>query len=101
MLQQDPASAEARARVAQAIRQVALGRMVVADDAGRENEGDLIGPADLMAELVHDHGPMLRGAELTGFAARHGLAFVTVAELIVWRQRQSEDAGTAALVHIA
>lgn len=223
MLQQEPASPEAQARVAHAIRQIALGRMVVvADDAGRENEGDLIGPADLMqesdvafmvrhstgilcvaieasraevlalppmtgrnedpnataytvscdalgtgtgvsaadrlrtfrtladaaagaaalrrpghvfplcarpggvldrpghteaamdlmrlagrapagvlAELVHDHGPMLRGPELTDFAARHGLAFVTVAELIVWRKRRMEEAEGAALVRIA
>lgn len=223
MLQEDPASAEAQTRVAHAIKQVALGRMVVvADDAGRENEGDLIGPADLMteadvafmvrhstgilcvaieaarahtlalppmtgknedpnataytvscdalgtgtgvsaadrmltfrtladsasgagalrrpghifplcarrggvlerpghteaaidlmrlagrapagvlAELVHDHGPMLRGAELTDFAGRHNLAFVTVAELIVWRQRQSSETQAATLVRCA
>lgn len=208
-----PDSPEAQARVAEAIRQIALGRpVVVADDADRENEGDLIGAADAMGEpevafmvrhttgilcvaiegaradalalppmtgtnedpnataytitcdaratgtgvsaadrlrtfrtladpaaaasdlrrpghvfplrarpggvlerpghteaavdlarlagrfaagvlgeLVNDDGSMMRGPQLTDFAARHGLVFVTVAELIAWRHRQEGE----------
>jgi 3,4-dihydroxy 2-butanone 4-phosphate synthase / GTP cyclohydrolase II len=44
-------------------------------------------PAGVLCELVNDDGSMARGPELVAFAERHGLAFVTIADLIAYRRR--------------
>ncbi len=43
-------------------------------------------PVGVLCELVRDDGEMRRGAELERFAAEHGLAFMTVAELVAYRR---------------
>jgi 3,4-dihydroxy 2-butanone 4-phosphate synthase/GTP cyclohydrolase II len=43
-------------------------------------------PAGVLCELVEDDGTMIRGPQLIAFARRHGLAFVTIAELIAFRR---------------
>ncbi|HEV8295914.1 MAG TPA: bifunctional 3,4-dihydroxy-2-butanone-4-phosphate synthase/GTP cyclohydrolase II [Acidimicrobiales bacterium] len=48
--------------------------------AGRE-------PAGVLCELVNADGTMSRGATLREFAATHGLAFVTIADLVAHRRR--------------
>ncbi len=44
-------------------------------------------PAGVLCEIVNDDGSMARGAQLVAFAERHGLAFVTIAELMAHRRR--------------
>ncbi|MEO8667014.1 MAG: 3,4-dihydroxy-2-butanone-4-phosphate synthase [Bauldia sp.] len=41
----------------------------------------------VLAELVNDSGSVMRGAEVTAFAAKHNLRQVSVADLIAYRQR--------------
>ena len=43
-------------------------------------------PAGVLCEIVNDDGTMVRGAALEAFAARHGLPFLTVEDLIVYRR---------------
>lgn len=43
-------------------------------------------PAGALCELVDEHGEMLRGAALEQFAARHGLPFLHIAELVEYRR---------------
>lgn len=47
--------------------------------AGRENAG-------VLCELVNDDGTMMRGPQLEQFAARHGLPFIRIADLVAWRR---------------
>jgi 3,4-dihydroxy 2-butanone 4-phosphate synthase / GTP cyclohydrolase II len=44
-------------------------------------------PAGVIAELVSEDGSMARLPELTAFARRHGLAIVSIADLIAYRRR--------------
>jgi 3,4-dihydroxy 2-butanone 4-phosphate synthase/GTP cyclohydrolase II len=44
-------------------------------------------PAGVIAEIVNDDGSMARLPELRAFADTHGLALVSIADLIVWRRR--------------
>jgi 3,4-dihydroxy 2-butanone 4-phosphate synthase/GTP cyclohydrolase II len=43
-------------------------------------------PVGVLAELVNDDGTVMRGADVQGFAATHGLKHVTIADLIAHRQ---------------
>ena len=45
-------------------------------------------PVGVLCELVNDDGTVKRGHEVSAFAEEHGLAMVSVADLIAWRQRQ-------------
>jgi len=40
----------------------------------------------VLAELMNDDGTVMRGAEVERFAATHGLKYVTIADLIAYRQ---------------
>jgi len=42
----------------------------------------------VLAELVNDDGTVMRGPEVAAFAEAHGLAQISVNDLIAWRQRQ-------------
>jgi len=42
----------------------------------------------VLSELVNDDGSVCRGDQVTGFAVKHGLQLVSVADLIAWRQRR-------------
>lgn len=44
-------------------------------------------PVGVICELVNDDGSVMRGDQITGFAAEHGLKQVSVANLIASRQR--------------
>jgi 3,4-dihydroxy 2-butanone 4-phosphate synthase/GTP cyclohydrolase II len=44
-------------------------------------------PAGVLCELVNDDGSMSRPPELHAFAARHGLAMVSIADLAAYRRR--------------
>jgi 3,4-dihydroxy 2-butanone 4-phosphate synthase/GTP cyclohydrolase II len=44
-------------------------------------------PVAVMGEVVDDDGTVARGARLRAFAAKHGLAIVTMSELISYRHR--------------
>jgi 3,4-dihydroxy 2-butanone 4-phosphate synthase/GTP cyclohydrolase II len=44
-------------------------------------------PAGALCEIVNEDGSMARGAELTAFAERHGLVYVTVSDLVAYRRR--------------
>jgi len=44
-------------------------------------------PAGVIAEIVNDDGSMARLAQLRVFADTHGLALVSIADLIAWRRR--------------
>lgn len=53
-------------------------------------------PAGVLGELVNTDGTMMRGTQLTDFAERHGLPFVTVEELIAWRRLNGDVPAIAA-----
>ncbi len=42
-------------------------------------------PAAVICEILADDGTMMRRAQLEHFAARHGLTFITVAQLVAYR----------------
>jgi len=44
-------------------------------------------PVGVLAELVNDDGTVMRGEEVAYFARSHGLAQISLNELIAWRQR--------------
>ena len=46
-----------------------------------------LAPAGVICEILNPDGTMARRAELAGFAAEHGLTFVTVAQLVAYRLR--------------
>lgn len=49
-----------------------------------------LSPAGVLCELVRPDGGMARGDDLARFAAEHGLAIITVAELIAYRRRREQ-----------
>src|SRR5262250_2851457 len=44
----------------------------------------------VLAELMNDDGTVMRGAEVQRFAATHGLKYVTIADLIAYRQMREK-----------
>lgn len=44
-------------------------------------------PAGALCEIVNEDGSMARGQQLVEFAETHGLAYVTVADLVAYRRR--------------
>ncbi|GGL09255.1 bifunctional 3,4-dihydroxy-2-butanone-4-phosphate synthase/GTP cyclohydrolase II [Mangrovihabitans endophyticus] len=48
-------------------------------------------PAGVLCEMVRDDGAMMRGPDLERFAAEHGLALISVAELIAYRRRRERQ----------
>src|SRR5207248_9249729 len=49
-----------------------------------------LAPAGVLCELVRPDGEMARGDDLARFAADHGLAMITVDELIAYRRRREQ-----------
>ena len=47
-------------------------------------------PAGVLCELVAEDGSMMRGPELREFADRHGLLFISIADLIRYRRRSEK-----------
>lgn len=47
-------------------------------------------PIGVISELVNDDGSVMRGPQVSGFAKKHNLHEVTVADLIFYRQRQEK-----------
>lgn len=47
-------------------------------------------PVGVLAELVNDDGTVKKGAEVTAFAAEHGLPMLTIDELIAHRQKREK-----------
>jgi 3,4-dihydroxy 2-butanone 4-phosphate synthase / GTP cyclohydrolase II len=47
-------------------------------------------PVGVLAELVNDDGTVMRGAQVADFAVRHGLAQVSIADLIAYRQAREK-----------
>jgi 3,4-dihydroxy 2-butanone 4-phosphate synthase / GTP cyclohydrolase II len=47
-------------------------------------------PVGVLCELVNDDGTMMRGEELERFCDDHGLALVTIADLIAYRRRHEK-----------
>ena len=45
-------------------------------------------PVAVISELVNDDGTVMRGTDVSAFAAQHGLKLVSVADLIAYRQRK-------------
>ncbi|WP_287880444.1 3,4-dihydroxy-2-butanone-4-phosphate synthase [Aquitalea sp.] len=48
-------------------------------------------PAGVLCELMNPDGRMMRGEQLTHYAAHHGLPMLTVAELADWRCQQQAE----------
>jgi 3,4-dihydroxy 2-butanone 4-phosphate synthase / GTP cyclohydrolase II len=48
-------------------------------------------PAGVLCELVNDDGTMMRVPDLTRFAVEHGLAIITIADLIAYRRRTEKQ----------
>jgi 3,4-dihydroxy 2-butanone 4-phosphate synthase / GTP cyclohydrolase II len=46
-----------------------------------------LSPAAVLCEIVHDNGSMMRAPALRAFADEHGLAMISIADLIRYRQR--------------
>ncbi|WP_035812768.1 bifunctional 3,4-dihydroxy-2-butanone-4-phosphate synthase/GTP cyclohydrolase II [Jiangella gansuensis] len=46
-----------------------------------------LSPAGVLCEIVHDDGSMMRAPALREFADRHGLAMISIADLIRYRRR--------------
>lgn len=49
----------------------------------------------VLCEIVNDDGTMARGDQLAAFAEKHGLHFITIADLIAYRRAQTPGAGRA------
>ncbi|MEP0321690.1 3,4-dihydroxy-2-butanone-4-phosphate synthase [Bauldia litoralis] len=47
-------------------------------------------PVGVLSELVNDDGTVMRGPQITAFAAEHGLKRISVADLIALRQRSEK-----------
>jgi 3,4-dihydroxy 2-butanone 4-phosphate synthase / GTP cyclohydrolase II len=47
-------------------------------------------PVGVLAELMNDDGTVMRGAEVVGFAERHGLKHISIAALIAYRQARDK-----------
>jgi len=50
-------------------------------------------PVGLIVELIHDDGTMQRGPALREFADEHGLAMISIEELVAYRRALGETAG--------
>ncbi len=48
-------------------------------------------PAGVLCELVNDDGTMMRLPDLRRFTAEHGLALITIADLIAYRRQQERQ----------
>ena len=48
-------------------------------------------PAGALCELINDDGSMMRLPELVAFAEGHGLALITIADLIAYRRRHEKQ----------
>jgi 3,4-dihydroxy 2-butanone 4-phosphate synthase / GTP cyclohydrolase II len=46
-----------------------------------------LAPAGLLAELTHEDGSMMRGPALEAFGREHGLAVLSIADLVAYRRR--------------
>ncbi|MCE3265338.1 MAG: 3,4-dihydroxy-2-butanone 4-phosphate synthase [Solirubrobacterales bacterium] len=46
-----------------------------------------LNPAGVICEIMNDDGTMARVPDLTGYAERHGLKMITVADLVAYRRR--------------
>jgi len=59
-------------------------------------------PAGVLCEIVSqkDEGDMARLEELTGFAAEHDLAIISIADLIAWRRRSEKQVARVAEARI-
>ena len=49
-----------------------------------------LAPVGVLAELVNDDGTVMRGPEVAGFADRHGLKRLSIADLIAYRQAREK-----------
>jgi len=49
-----------------------------------------VAPVGFLAELVNDDGTVKRGAEVLAFAEHHGLAVISIADLIAYRQAREQ-----------
>src|ERR1700736_903604 len=49
-----------------------------------------LAPVGVLAELMNDDGTVLRGAGVTEFARRHGLKYVSIADLIAHREARDK-----------
>jgi 3,4-dihydroxy 2-butanone 4-phosphate synthase / GTP cyclohydrolase II len=49
-----------------------------------------LSPAGVLCEIVNDDGTMARLPDLVGFAARHGLKVISIADLIEYRRRREQ-----------
>src|SRR5439155_13930489 len=49
-----------------------------------------LSPAGVLCELVRADGEMARDSDLVQFAAEHGLALITIEELIAYRRRREQ-----------
>ncbi len=47
-------------------------------------------PVGVLAELMNDDGSVMRGPQVAAFAQKHGLAQVSIAELIAYRQNRDK-----------
>ncbi len=47
-------------------------------------------PVGVICELANDDGTVMKGAQITAFAQKHGLQQITVAELIAYRQAREK-----------
>lgn len=47
-------------------------------------------PVGVLAELMNDNGTVMRGPEVVAFADKHKLAYVSIAELIAYRQSRDK-----------
>jgi 3,4-dihydroxy 2-butanone 4-phosphate synthase/GTP cyclohydrolase II len=53
-------------------------------------------PAGVVCEIVHDDGSMMRAPELRKFADEHGLAMISIADLIRYRRRYESQVARVA-----
>ncbi|MBX6426665.1 MAG: 3,4-dihydroxy-2-butanone-4-phosphate synthase [Variibacter sp.] len=49
-----------------------------------------LAPVGVLAELMNDDGTVMRGPDVAAFAARHGLARLSIADLIAYRQAREK-----------
>ena len=47
-------------------------------------------PVGVISELMNDDGTVMKGAQVSGFAAAHGIKHVTIADLIAYRQAREK-----------
>ncbi len=57
-------------------------------------------PAAVIAEIVNDDGTMKRGRDLRDFADAHGLALISIADLVVHRRRHEQHVERVAVTRL-